>query len=220
MKAAVTVNIYLLICACIGLTYGLIIMFKKKQPMYFKLLSFPLACQVFSRAFYIITLLCYGELPDTFNIGLLGFAAFFLFLYLPNVGVMDHLLDESEKGFKKYRFLSLIIPAIEFAVSVAGLLYDSISISIRISFFVLSVFAGMAGYFNMKHLLFPDVEGGIVRTLRRFNFVCLVLEILTLVEVGLFCFELQNPVVIQVILGIFYVTFLPLLNKETKKWIQ
>ena len=72
----------------------------------------------------------------------------------------------------------------------------------------------------MKHLLFPDVEGGIVRTLRRFNFVCLVLEILTLVEVGLFCFELQNPVVIQVILGIFYVTFLPLLNKETKKWIQ
>lgn len=220
MNTSVITNIYLLICACAGLIYGLAALYKKKQPLYFKLMVFPIACQVFSRAFYTITLLCYGELPDTFHIGLLGFAAFFLFLYLPNVGVIDYLLDAEKKEFTKHKLLSLIIPIVELAVSINVLFYDQVSLSVRISFVVLSILAGFAGYFNMKHLLIPDVEDGIVRALRRFNFTCIVLELLTLAEVWFYCFSSQSPIIIQALLGVFYLVFLPLLKKEIKKWIQ
>ena len=181
---------------------------------------FPIACQFFSRAFYTSSLLCYSELPDIFNIGFLGFAAFFLFLYLPNVGVIDRLVDDKKKEFLEYKLISLIIPAIELAVSIVALLLKYVSISARISFVVLSVLAGLAGYVNMKHMLIPDVENGIVKSLRRFNFLCIILEILTLAEIGFFCFSLESPIVIQVLLGIIYIFFLPFLNREVKKWIQ
>ena len=197
----IIINIYLLVCACIGLVYGLTAMYKKKQSMYFKLMVFPIACQFFSRAFYTSSLLCYSELPDIFNIGFLGF-------------------DDKKKEFLEYKLISLIIPAIELAVSIVALLLKYVSISARISFVVLSVLAGLAGYVNMKHMLIPDVENGIVKSLRRFNFLCIILEILTLAEIGFFCFSLESPIVIQVLLGIIYIFFLPFLNREVKKWIQ
>ena len=220
MKLVAAINIYLFICACAGLAYGLTATYRRKQPLYFRLMIFPIACQLFSRAFYIVTLLCYGELPDGFNIGFLGFAAFFLFLYLPNVGAIDNLLDEADRGYSRYRLLALILPAAELALAVFALTYDAVSLDVRISYAVLLLLAGFAGYFNLKHLIIPDVEGGIIGALRHFNALCIVFELLTLAEVGFYCCSLRTPVVIQALLGIVYVVFLPLLNKETKKWTQ
>ncbi len=217
----IIINIYMLVCACIGFIYGLTALYRKKQPLYFKLMVFPIACQLFSRAFYTITLLCYGELPNTFNIGLLGFATFFLFLYLPNVGTMDNLVDEDKKRFAKYSIIPLVIPIAEVIISVMSLYVDYVSFSVRISFVVLSLFSGLAGYFNLKHMIIPDVEDGIVKSLRKFNFVCILFEITALSEVGLYCFDFQKPIVfVEILLGIFFIGFLPFLNKETKKWIQ
>ena len=213
-------NIYLLVCACIGLTYGLSVIFGKKPPMYFKLMVFPIACQVFTRAFYTIAILCYGNVPVSFNIGLLGFAAFFLFLYLPNVGTIDSLVDEHSKMLTIHRLIPLAIPLAEAAAAAALMIAGSATLSACISFAVLTACAGFAGYFNMKHLIIPDVEDGIVRSLRKFNFVCIVLEVLSLAEVGVYYFFLVSPVAIQIPLGIMYIAFLPFLNKEMKKWIQ
>ncbi len=220
MKLAAVTNIYLFICACAGLVYGLTVTYRRKQPLYFRLMIFPIACQVFLRAFYIVTLLCYGELPDGFNIGFLGFAAFFLFLYLPNVGAIDNLLDEEDRGYARYKLLALILPAAELALAVFALSRDEAALDVRISFAVLLLLAGLAGYFNLKHLIIPDVEGGIIRALRSFNALCLATELLTLAEVGIYCVSFRSPAVIQTLLGILYIVFLPLLNKETKKWIQ
>ena len=219
MKLTV-INIYLLVCACVGLVYGLTALYKKKQPMYFKLMIFPIACQTFSRAYYTVALLCYGELPDTFNVGLLGYAAFFLFMYLPNIGALDILVDEQNENIIRRRLISLIIPTIEAAVAVVVLLAGSASLSIRISFMVLSALAGFAGYFNMKHLIVADVENGIIRSIRKFNLLSLILEILTLTEIGFGCFDYGTPVVIQALLGILFVVFLPFLNKEAQKWTR
>ncbi len=220
MNAIIISNISLLVCALAGFAYGLIMMYRKKQPLYFKLMVFPIACQVFVRAFYVITLLCYGELPNTFNLGLFGFAAFLLFLYLPNVGVMDHLLDEKRKGFTKQKLLSLIVPFAELAAAVFVFVAESVSPSVRITFAVLTVIAGFAGYFNMKHLLIPDVEDGILKALKKFNLICVLLEIFTLAEVGFYYLNFEGLIVIQILLGILYIAFLPFLNKEIKKWIQ
>lgn len=216
----IIINIYLLVCACIGLAYGLTALYKKKQPMYFKLMIFPIACQVFSRAYYTVALLCYGELPDTFNIGLLGYAAFFLFMYLPNIGALDTLVDEQNENIIKRRLISLIIPTAEVVVSTVAMFTCNAAISLRISFVVLAVLAGFAGYFNMKHLIVADVENGIIRSIRKFNLLSLVVEILTLAEIGLYCFGYRTPVVIQALLGILYVVFLPFLDKEAQKWTR
>ncbi len=117
--------------------------------------------------------------------------------------------------------LPTIVPTLELVVAVIAFFYDYAQLPVRIFFIVLTLFAGLAGYFNMKHLIIPDVDDGIINSLRRFNLVCLILEVLSLSEIGLYCFNLQTPIIfVQAVLGVFYIAFLPFLSKEARKWIQ
>lgn len=214
-------NIYLLTCSIIGLAYGLYIMFNNKPPAYFKLVLFSIAGQLFSRIYFTVTLACYGGLPDMFNIGFIGLASFLLFLLFANYGQIDMLVDDRRNLITKYRIIPIILPIAELIISILSLLTDNIAISIKISYIVLSVIAGFAGYYNMKHLIIPDVANGIVRSIRGFNLIAIFIEILTLSEIGLVCFNLEEIVVfIQIALGILIIVTLPLLNKEVQKWTR
>lgn len=214
-------EIYLLICAVIGLAYGLSILFTKKPPLYFKLILFAMASQVFTRVFYLVTYLCYGDIPDVFNIGFVGLATFMMFLFFANFGSMDSLVDEKTKLITPYRILPLVIPVAEISISILVLFEDDVDFTVRISFVVLSAVAGLAGYFNLKHIIIRDVDGGIVRLVRGFNLLSLLVEILTLAEVALVCYGITNIVVyVQAVLGIIYIALLPLLYKEVRKWTQ
>ncbi len=216
------VNIYLLLCACIGFTYGLVVMFRYKQrpPLYFKLLVFAIASQVFTRAFYTVTLLCYNDEPKKiFNIGFLGFATFFMFIYFVNIGEIDDLVDTKKKRFTKYRLIPVLLPTAELAISVAAFFLYNGSLSIRIIYILLSLLAGLSGYFNLKHLIIMDEKGGKVDCIRKFNFICIVFELLILAEVGLYCLSLESLIVAdEIMIGILYVAFLPILYREVQKW--
>ncbi|MBQ0101677.1 MAG: hypothetical protein KBT31_02640, partial [Firmicutes bacterium] len=86
-------------------------------------------------------------------------------------------------------------------------------------FLIMSVLGGLAGYLNLKHIIIPDVDFGIVRSVRGFNILSLLLEAFTLAEVGLNCFLVNSPIIyIQGVLGIIYILFLPVLDAEVKKW--
>ena len=214
-----TANIYLLVCAVFGLAYGLYIMFTKKPPAYFKLVLFSMASQVFARIYFVVTLACYGGIPDAFNVGFIGFASFLLFLFFANYGQIDMLVDDRRNLITKYRVIPLIIPVAELILSVISGFADNVDFSITISYVVLSVLAGLAGYLNMKHFIIPDVEDGIVRSIRGFNMIAIIMEILTLAEIGLVCFNLSRLVIfVQIILGIIFVIVMPLLNREVRKW--
>ncbi len=217
-------NIYSLVCACIGCGYGISILlkYKKTPPLYFKLLVFAIASQVFTRAFYTVALLCYGDEPKTiFNIGFLGFGTFFMFIFFVNVGAIDSLVDSKKKRFTKYRLIPVILPTAELVIALIALFSNHASLSIRIIYILLSLLAGAAGYFNLKHLIIFDIKDGIVDSIRKFNLICILLEILILSEVGLYCYSLENlTIVAEILIGILYVLFLPILYKGVKKWNQ
>jgi len=86
---------------------------------------------------------------------------------------------------------------------------------------MLSVAAGLAGYMNLKHLIVPDIKNGIVKLIRGFNLLSLIAEILTLAELSLSCYGLEDyTVYVQAVLGVVYIALLPLLYKEVCKWTQ
>lgn len=218
-------NIYSLVCAGIGLTYGLIAILRYKQktaPLYFKLLTFAMASQFFTRSFYTVVMLCYGnETRKIFNIGFLGFATFFMFIFFINVGEIDDLVDKEKKRFASYRLIPVILPVAELAVSLVAFFSDNASLSVRVIYVLLSLLAGLAGYFNLKHLIIFDEKGGKIDSIRKFNFICIVFEILILAEVGLYCVNLENLIMAdEILIGILSVIFLPVLHKGVSKWNQ
>lgn len=221
MNLLLITNIYLLVCAVIGLLCGLHILFTQKAPMYFQLIVYAVCSIVFSRIYSVVTVACYDGLPQIFHIGFIGHATFMLFIFFANYGQIDFLVDDRKTLITKYRVIPIFIPAIELIISIVAFHSDSADLSVRISFCVLSVLAGFAGFLNMKHLIIPDVDNGIVKSIRGFNLLALLIEVCTLAEVGLTCFGLTDLTMpVQIILGPMYIAILPLLHREVKKWRQ
>lgn len=221
MNWVVFTNIYLLACAALGLAYGLYALYRRKMPMYYQLIVYAVCALVFSRLYYVVAVACYGGVPDIFNIGFIGEAAFLLFLFFANYGQIDMLVDDRKSLPLRYRVIPVILPAAELLISVFALQSSATDLSVRLSYCAVSILAGFAGYLNMKHLIVPDVEDGIVKTIRGFNLLAILTELALVAELGFSCFGLTHFILpTQIVSGLLYVAILPILSREVKKWIQ
>lgn len=222
MNLQLAANLYLLACSGISLVCGIIrILGKRKPPTYFLFIFFAVLSAFLSRIFYSISIAVYGAPPDIFNIGFLGYAAMLLFMFFANYGQIDLLVDDRKTLKAKYRIIPVIVPVIELTAGICGLLFGTVDFSVRASFLVISVIAGFAGYLNIKHLVVPDVDFGIVKSIRGYNLIAFLTGIFSLAEIGFSVFEYNGIIIYcQIILGILYAVMIPVLVSEVKKWTR
>ncbi len=213
-------NIYLLLCSCSGLIFGLHGRFGgKKSPGYFYFVLSAILSTVLSRLYYVITIALYGGLPQTFNLGFLGYAAALLFICMANYGSIDKLADDRRTLPMRYRIIPVIVPVIELAAAILAVIYSGISMSIRLFFLLFSVIAGFAGYINVKHLIIPDVDFGIVKSIRGYNLIAFLVGLLSIAEIGFSVYGYNRAIIfVQIVLGVFYAALVPVLSREVKKW--
>ncbi len=222
MKTYLISNIHILICCAVGLAYGIArINSKNKPPMYLLFSLFALVSAFLSRVFYTLSIVFHGGIPDTFNIGFLGYAATFLFFLLANIGQMDWLVDDRKSLRPIYRIIPAIVPTAELFAAVIGLFLKNVTFSVRLSFLVITVVAGFAGYFNIKHIIVPDIEFGIVKAVRGNNLIEFAIGILSLAEIGFSVYGLNELILyVQIVLGVLYIAVIPVLSMEVKKWTR
>ena len=84
---------------------------------------------------------------------------------------------------------------------------------------IATLFIMPTSYFNLKHLLLPDVENGVIRCLRRYNLLVLIFCFLTECEMialinRFVVFEWVN----SVIMGLVLLWILPSVKKGMDKW--
>ena len=222
MKLQLAANLYLLICCGFGLFYGIArINTKKKTPTYLYFSLFAVAGAFLSRVFYVLSIAFYGGLPKVFNIGFIGFAAMFLFFLLANIGQIDWLIDDRIAVSPVYRVIPAVIPSAELAFSIFGFFLDYASVSVRISYLVISVAAGFAGYFHIKHILIPDVDFGFAKAIRGYNLIALFIGLLSLAEIGLSVYGFSSLILyVQIPLGVLLAAVIPVLGQEVQKWTR
>lgn len=189
--------------------------------MYFLFILFAIMSAFLSRIYYFVSIVLYGSVPDVFNLGFIGYAAMFLYMFFANFGQIDNLVDDRRSLAVRYRVIPVIIPLAELIFAIYSLFFGTVDISIRISFAVISFVAGFAGYLNIKHLIIPDVDFGIVKAIRGYNLIALLIGLFSLAEIGFSIFEINGIILyIQIILGILYAAAVPVLNSEVKKWTR
>ena len=212
----------MLICSGFGLFFGVAQFMKKKRlPMYFMFILFAIMSAFLSRIYYFVSIAFYGSVPEVFNLGFIGYAAMFLYMFFANYGQIDCLVDDRETLRPRYRIIPMIIPVIEFIFAVFSLIFGTVNITVRISFVVISVAAGFAGYLNVKHLIVPDIDLGIVKSIRGYNLIAFLIGIFSIAEIGLSLFGITDIIIyFQIILGVLYAAAIPVLNREVKKWTR
>lgn len=167
-------NIIVGVCALAGFIYGGIRFFRPRKALYAQMITLSLGCITFGRLYNIVRLMTGGNLTDSFQLGFLGLIGSLMFFFSANYGTVDSLADDGSKAFKKYRLIALAAPVLAVILYVVLFMWSDVPDLWKIMGAVLTLFIMAASYFNVKHLIFPDVDFGIVKCLRQYNLLALV----------------------------------------------
>ena len=211
-------NLAMFICMAVSFTYGVVRVFKKGKALYLQMIVGGLGCMMLGRAFQFVTLLTRGMLPEGFHIGTLGIVGGFLFFLSANYGQMDRLLDDGSVENRKYRLLGLLAPLAIAVIYCFVFLFRIETESIIVNA-IMTAIVMFASYFNLKHFIFPDVEFGIIRSIRGYNLIALLLAVLSVGEIVLLLWGNMIPILIlHVAICVVSLAIVPILEKGVKKW--
>ncbi len=219
MKLTILVNLLLCICAAAGFLHGALTYFKPKAALYAQMITSAMGCAALGRLYYIAVLVCDGSIPRTFNTGVLATIGCFMFIFSANFGQMDSLCDMSEPKNKKVRFLALLAPLLLLGAAVGIWIFCGERLVLKVTAMVQIVFLMQASYFNCKHLLIHDVEFGIIGSIRGYNLVMLLLELLYTAEIvcNVFLWE-KLLLIVSLAMSVCLLLVIPMLKKGGKRW--
>ena len=219
MKLYLIANIIGFVCALFGFIFGGIKFFRPRQALYAQMITLALGCNAFGRLFYIVRLLTGGFITGSVQLGFFGIVGSFMFFFSSNFGTLDSLLDDKSKEFKKFRLISLIAPAVFLAMYILFFFTADISTIWKILGAVLTIFAALSAYYNLKHLIFPDVDFGVVKCLRPYNLLVLVYTLSVFVEcIGLSRDNAVLTLICCIVTGVISAAMMPLIVRGLKKW--
>lgn len=211
-------NLAMFICMAVSFTYGIVRFFKKGKALYLQMIVGGLGCMMLGRVFQFVTLLTRGMLPEGFHIGTLGIVGGFVFFLSANYGQMDKLLDDGAKENRKYRLLGLLAPLLMAGIYCLIFFFNP-GLESMIVYGVMTAIIMFASYFNLKHFIFPDVEFGIIRSIRGYNLIALLLGVLSVGEITLMLWNKTVPLLILYIaICVVSIAIVPILEKGVKKW--
>ena len=175
----------------------------------------------FGRLFLVIRILTGGEITETFQLGFLGMIGSFMFFFSANYGAIDSLIDTNNiDGGLLSKLINFFAPVVAIALYLVFFIFNNVSLMWRIFGGVLTAFIALSTYFNLKHLLAPDVDKGVVTCLRPYNLLALIYAASVLVEcIGLSSGNIIVAFVAGLVSAISIVLIIPLINRGVKKWL-
>jgi hypothetical protein len=182
-------NIIVCVGALAGYIYGEIKLFRAgKNMLYAQMIALSLLCITYGRLYHIVRLVTDGSITESFQLGFLGALGSLIFFFASNFGTVDSLVDDGSKKLKKYRLIALAAPAAAVVLYVCLFLLGEVAPLWRVQGAVLTLLVIPTSYFNLKHLIFPDVEGGFVKCLRPYNLLVLIYTASMMME----CFAMSR----------------------------
>lgn len=158
--------------------YGIAVSFKKKGVLFVQIIVSGVACLALGNIFTLTLQITAPQevkniMINGFNLGMLGIFGFFFFVFSAAFGQIDGLGDDRSKSLRKYRLIGLIaiIPVL---ICVVLILLSPIRETLKIVYAILYLPAVLASYYNLKHLVLPDVYLGIIACMRRYNLFMLI----------------------------------------------
>ena len=219
MNLILLANIIVCAGALGGFIYGAVRFFRRNKAVYAQMITLACGVTAFGRLYQIIRIISIGNVTDGFHLGILGTFGSLLFLFAANFGLMDTLCDDGSKELRKYRLIPVAAPVLVIAAYLVLFLITDQTVLVKSVAGAISFIVLLASYFNLKHLIIPDVDFGVIRCLRAYNLLALIYEFLCISE--LISMSRGNDV-ITLIVGILTGAVMPLITisvySGVKKW--
>ena len=219
MNLILIANIIICVCAFAGFIYGIVKFFKPKKAVYLQMIALAVGCVAFGRLYQVVRLLTGGDMFNGFQLGVFGVIGSLMFLFSANYGAMDSLADDKSKEFKKYRLISFAAPAAALILYILFILLTDLPGSVKIASALVTLFVMHASYYHLKHLVFPDVDYGVIKCLKPYNLLALIYTFLCLAE--MIVIGLGNEIgilTVGVLIGAIQIGVVISVERGMKKW--
>lgn len=212
-------NSIVCLSAFAGFIYGIVKFMSPKKAVYAQMITFAVGCMAFGRLYQVVRLLTVGSISGEFQLGIFGITGSLMFLFSANFGLMDSLADDGSKEYLKYRLIPLAAPAATALVYVLTFIAGDNSAFARIIAGIITVFVSIAAYFNLKHLIFPDVDFGVINCLKLYNLLALAFEALCIAELVASRYKSEAAgLIIEILMGAVLLIMTPAVERGIKKW--
>ena len=219
MTLILIANIIVCVCAFAGFIYGIIKFFKPKKAIFSQMIALAAGCAAFGRLYQIVRLLTGGDMFNGFQLGIFGVIGSLMFLFSANFGTIDSLADDKSKKFLKYRLISIAAPAAVLVSCVLFILLTDLPKSVKIASVLITFFVMQASYYHLKHLIFPDVDYGIIKCLKPYNLLALIYTFLCTAETIVIGLNNQTGILIAgVLIGSLLIGIVISAERGIKKW--
>lgn len=156
----------------VGFIIGIVNVLKKKAPYFFTLIVFAVGCFVIEQLSLGVNTIC-GFYDDVW-VGVFGVFGCNLFLLSANIGALDKVVDETGLPLGK-RLLALTAPAfLTVSAILIFLIWKDNNMMCAVVFALLLLPAIPATYYNIKHLLLPEDELGLLKVTKGSNVASLI----------------------------------------------
>lgn len=201
--------------------YGTVtILSQKKGAFYTKMIALGMGCLMLGQLHRIVTRLVGFPAEGLFSLETLGTVGCFLFFLTANYAHLDGIIDDGNPAQKRYRLLALAAPGAVLGLTVP-VLFLPLPGKTLAACFLLAGIVMLEAYFNLKHLIFPDVEFGIAQSIRGYNLAALGLCICTVTaNTGLLWESVFLTVLGRAGAAVCILAILPVLNWGVKKWTR
>ncbi len=219
MSLILIANIITCMSAFVGFIYGIFKLFKPRKAMYAQMITFSVGCMAFGRLYQVVRLLTGGDIYNEFQLGIFGVIGSLLFFFSANFGLMDSLADDRSAIYRKYRIISIIAPLTAAALYIAFILFYDMPLFAKIMSGALTIFVMGTTYFNLKHLIFPDVDYGIIKCLKAYNLLVLLYALLCMAE--MIAISRNNEIItaaFSILMGVVILLIVPVAEKGIRKW--
>ena len=216
MKPEILLEIIYTVVAFGAVVIGMFKYFREKSPLFIQMVVCMLGCRFFNGLLDLL-LVRNNVNMDSFTVSSLVQFAQFLFLICANIGPLDHLCDDGSRANRKYRIIAIVIPVLIYGIMICYTIYDEFSRTDYLILLIPVLVPLYSLYYHIKHLIIPDVKGGIVRSIRPYNAICILNCFALFME---YTFEFGSIFwYASITVGIFVsAAILPVLSHGVKKW--
>ena len=199
--------------------HGAVKLLRKGKPLYCQIIMWAVGCYCLQGIENCVVYIS-GDFSDRGIVAQIAMCGFFVALISANFGALDNIVDDRSKNNGKYRVLALIAPVafgIASLVALANIfpMYNFAASVYGISLLSMTV----ASYFNLKHLLLPNDDLGILACTKMCNIICLLFYALAVLLIIIY--ERVNPIVsniLNVILSVLVLALTLAAEKGEKSW--
>ena len=188
--------------------FGMIRLFRHGKPMYFQMTVCAVGCFALEELWVFVNSLC-GNENSSLTVRFFGLFGRFCFL-------LDRFVDEHSGGdAKKAKLCGFIAPVL---LTVGFFAIPGRTVGELIVEAVVFVPAVVSSYFNLKHILLPPDEAGLLRATRATDILALVFYAINCVSFIPALFASEYIGIIRVLMASVMATVAVLSERGAKKW--